>query len=124
MKYIQISKAYETLTELGKIKFSFQTSREIYNLKKSLKDTAEFMSNEEGKIVQSYNGILNRDGSVSFSGDDKEDRFSRCFTEINLLHNLDIEFDFKSIIIPQTETNDKTISGEEIERLEGFVIFE
>lgn len=124
MTQLQISKAHETLVELYKIKFPTQISKPVYVLKNLTKDTWEFMSNEETKIIQSYNGILNNDGSFLFSGENAKERYEKCFSELNQLHNLEVELAFIPITITKAESNDKPISGEMIEKLEGFVIFE
>ena len=124
MTQLQVTQAYKTLVELYRIKFPTQTSKPIYNLKNLCKDIYEFVTIEESKIIQSYNGTLNADGSIAFHGNDRKERMENCFNELNQLHETEVELAFSPITITKVESNNKPISGEDIETLEGFIIFE
>lgn len=124
MKQFQINKAYGALNRLLELKFPIKKSREIYILTNKLKEHCDFGAKEEVKIIQSYDGIINDNGSFNFDGENRNERAQKCISELQQLSESEIEIDFKTIIINETDYGIQTISPADIGNLEGFIIFE
>lgn len=104
------------------MKFPIKLSREIYNLSNILITHFEFSGREQKKIIDSYGGKINPDGSISFDGKDEE--MQMCLDDLNELMNSDVDINFRPITISEKDYSEEIISPSDIGNLDGFIIFE
>lgn len=122
MKQYKINQAYNSIKNLLDMKFPIKLSREIYNLSNILVTHFEFSGREQKKIIDSYGGKINPDGSISFGGKDEE--MQMCLDDLNELMNSDVDINFRPITINEKDYSEKIISPSDIGNLDGFIIFE
>lgn len=108
--------AYTTIMNMGQ-KVSGKPAFALFKLKQTLKGIVEFQSEEEMKLVEKYGATVTEDGRI-LPGDDAE-KFAELVKEKEELGNMEcdvvpVEIDLDSI--PEITMN-------EIEALDGFVIF-
>ena len=108
--------AYSTIIRMGQ-KVAGKAAFSLFRLKQSLKQIVEFQSEEEMKLVEKYGATVTDDGRI-LPVDDAE-KFAELVKEKEELGNMEcdvvpVEIDLDSI--PEITMN-------EIEALDGFVIF-
>lgn len=131
MKYINIIKAQAPIQQMTKLKLPIKEnkkSRAIYKMALDIKEIVDYLQQEQLKIIEKYKGVFQQDGSVNF-GNDKDgiDRANACMTEIQVLENMDVEWNCDKIVLSTEslgEAEEFSLSPEEIYYLEGFVEFE
>ena len=118
MTQAQAVKAYTTIIRLGK-RATGKTAFALFKLKSQLKDVVEFLSEEETKLIDKYNGSVDETGRVHIEDAEKMKEFIREKSELD---NIDID-----AAITTVNVNPDQIAGiniEEIEALADFVNFE
>jgi hypothetical protein len=121
MTYIQLSTIYTSLIKFLDLKLPVKKAKKLYDMSALMKNSLVFCEKEERKIIGSYNGVIQQNGALSFDGDDKEDRATRCFADIQELHNTDCELDITPIEITVDEFGNQTISAADIQAVNGIV---
>lgn len=125
MTYNQIIKAYPALQELGKTRLPFAESRKIYTLTKAVKSECDFYASEEWKLVGQYakcdaNGqpILQSNGGLSFACGQNAVDYINAVAALK-----EMECEVKPIEIPESAFESIQITPENLEALDGFIIF-
>lgn len=121
MKQKEINKAYPAIMRLIEFKLPIQKARSVYNIMKKIREHFDFALVEEKKYVADCHGVMNQNGTVSFSNTEELDVFQKLITELN---ESAIEWSDKPVVLTDNDIGDQTISVADIQSLEGFVIFE
>ena len=121
MKQKEISKAYPIVMRLCSWKMPIAKSREIYKIAINMKEHFDFALNEEKKCVEEFGGVLNPDGTISFSS---AENFSSFQSRVDELNESELEWEFKAVTLSESDMGNQLISAKEIMDLEKFVIFE
>lgn len=124
MKQIKINKAYGAFIKLLELKFPIKISREIYKQTNILKEHYEFYVQEQDKIIQSFRGTIDANGSINFDGDDSRERSRKCLDELTQLNESEVEIEIKPILITETDFGDQVISPADFGYLDDFIVFE
>ena len=108
--------AYTTIMNMGQ-KVSGKPAFALFKLKQTLKGIVEFQSEEEMKLISKYHATVSEDGRI-IPGEDK-DEFAELIKEKSELGNMECD------VIPVEIALDSIpeITMNEIEALDGFVIF-
>lgn len=118
MKQAQIVTAYNIINKLSDKKINLSTAFQIYKLKNKLKEYYDFQFEEEKKLLDLYNGIIDN-GSLNFQNQDDANKFVEEMQKI-----ADIEQDLEISPVLLSCSEDIQLSVNEIKQLEGFIIFE
>ena len=108
--------AYGTLAGMGQ-KVSGKTAFSLFKLKQTLRGIVDFQSEEEMKLVKKYGATVTDDGRI-LPGDDPE-KFKKLLKEKAELNEMECEIDPAEIRLDDIPE----ITMNEIEALDGFVIF-
>lgn len=121
MKLSKCADAYRALLELGKVTCSFQTAHAMMKLKRKLQEEAEYLAEQEMKLAQKY-AVLDDQGKIRWTG---EGRFQlrpgqaeMYRAEVEELLGIDV-----SITPEQAEAPPEKITMEQLEALEGLLLF-
>lgn len=118
MKQAQIVTAYNIINKLSDKKINLSTAFQIYKLKNKLKEYYDFQFEEEKKLLDLYNGIIDN-GSLNFSNQEDANKFVEEMQKI-----ADIEQDLEISPVLLSCSENIQLSVNEIKQLEGFIVFE
>ena len=110
--------AYAILMGMGK-KATGEAAFSLFRMKQQLRDIVEFQSEEEAKLVDKLGGKITESGQIIFAGDEEK----RAFIEGKKKRG---SMEIDPAIEPVRIAPDKIpeINMDEIEALQGFIIFE
>ena len=120
LKQHQINKAYGALKRLEKMQLPVKAAYSIFMLIKQLTPAYEFELDRERKLLESYHGTMNQDGSIAFETSEDASRFG---AEIEELNSLDVDVKIKPVQINFDDLDQQTLTPYDISCLEGFVSF-
>lgn len=120
MKQYQINRAYNALGHLANLQLPVRDSRNLYMLSKQLEAAYAFEVEQEKKLFEKYHGMIAGDGGITFTNSNDARGFS---TEIEELHNLDVEVEFDPVTLSCDAIGDQCITPFDIACLDGFVNF-
>ena len=109
------TEAYSALIQMGK-KVTGQTAFKLFVLKKKLDEVVQFLLEEEKKLIEKYNGIVNENGLIRFEDEKNSESF---FKEKAELYGGDYEVEPVEIEIDLVPD----VTMEEMIALDGFVVF-
>ena len=115
MKQILYMEAYNALDGMGK-KVTGKIAFKLFGLKKKLEEIVQFQLEEEKKLIEKYEGVVNESGLIRFANPEKSAEF---FREKKELYGMD--YDIEAIEVDIDSVPDVTL--EEIEALDGIVVF-
>lgn len=121
MTQYEVNKAYPALMRLAEFRLPVKKARCLYEITKKAEEHFQFAIAEERKYIIEFKGQERPDGTVSF---EKPELFGKYQKKIMELNNLEIEWDFKPIVLTESDVGEQTISTSDIHSLEGFVTFE
>ena len=91
----------------------------LFRMKQQLRDIVEFQSEEEAKLVDKLGGKITESGQIIFAGDEEK----RAFIEgKKKLGSMEIDPAIEPVRIAPDKIPE--INMDEIEALQGFIIFE
>ena len=118
MNHKQMVNAYITLMRLSGASMPIRTAHELYCLRKKLEPAYQFCSEREQLIAEQYHGrIVN--GRLSF--EDESDML-HAQAELQELYALQSDEPFNAVSLNLNDIGDVSISVNDIESLEGFVV--
>lgn len=110
--------AYAILMGMGK-KATGEAAFSLFRMKQQLRDIVEFQSEEEAKLVDKLGGKITESGQIIFAGDEEK----RAFIEgKKKLGSMEIDPAIEPVRIAPDKIPE--INMDEIEALQGFIIFE
>ena len=110
--------AYAILMGMGK-KATGEAAFSLFRMKQQLRDIVEFQSEEEAKLVDKLGGKITETGQIIFAGDEEK----RAFIEgKKKLGSMEIDPAIEPVRIAPDKIPE--INMDEIEALQGFIIFE
>lgn len=121
MKQYEVNRAYGAISRLAKMELPLRAAYDIYMLLRKLEPCYFFELEQEKKLLEKYNGSVNKNGYLEFDTNADAEGFHR---EVDELNKLDIDLDFDTVILSCATMNDIRISPTDIASLEGFVCFE
>ena len=113
-------KAYSAFIALSQIRglVKGMDALHVFHMKNVLKESVDFLTEEEMRLVQEVGGIITENGMVTIPDKEKRDRY---LAERKKLDELPCEVGADPITIQIDRCPD--VTGEQIEMLDGFVIF-
>lgn len=113
-------KAYNAFIALNQIRnvVKGMDALHVFHMKNKLKDSVDFMSEEEIRIVNEYGGTITDVGKVIIPDKEKVIEYIKARKELD---ELPCEIDTEPIVIRIDRCPD--VTGEQIENLDGFVEF-
>ena len=118
MKLGKAIDALEALRKINRQDTSTTTARRVFELKKTFETAAEFMQQEEEKILANYTYENKGDGRIQFSDVETANKYR---AERKALAESEFEIDYKPIRIHAIEGI--RISGEDVGALDGIIEF-
>ena len=118
---MKLGKAIDALEALRKINHqdtSTTTARRVFELKKTFETAAEFMQQEEEKILAHYKYEDNGNGHITFADVETANKYR---AERKALNDSEFEIDYKPIKIHVIEGI--RISGDDVGALVGIIEF-
>lgn len=115
----KIVKAYKTIAKLSSGNMPLPVSYSLFKLKKVLANHFEFQIEKERELFAKYIPTQQADGSFTFASKADEQDFFNQITEIS---KLAVEVDCPVVTIPLN--SDIALSIEDMESMDGFVLFE
>lgn len=115
MKQSKIINAYKIIDKISDNKLNLHTSYQIYKIKNSLKDIYQFQLQEEKKLIEEYNVVID-DGKLKFNTPEIASEFLDKLNEIG-----DNECDIDIVPVEIDSNENILLSIREIEQLEGFI---
>lgn len=116
----EVKNAFRAIQELSSVVFPFRVSRGISALKKRLGEELDTVAGMEKALVEKYGGKIERNGSVTISGDN-----AKAFADE---YNALMAQDDDSIKLPKVDVSAFVdmirISPGAVEALDGIVTFE
>lgn len=119
MNQLTIANAYNTLTKLGNVQLSIPDAYAIFKLRKSLEDNNTFYTQKMRDIIIEHNGRF-ENGSFVFDSPEICQQAKEALDELN---NADADVEFKPVEIELAAIRDGALTPNDLENLEGFVIF-
>lgn len=115
----QVIDAYKALTKLNTQPLPMKTAYALHKLRRALQPAWDFQVEQEGALFDKLKPTPIGNGALQFKSPDELKTWNQTIDELNAMPS-DIEF------APVTVTMDDAISitPDDIDRLEGFVIFE
>ena len=110
--------AYAILMGMGK-KATGEAAFSLFRMKQKLREIVEFQAEEEQKLVDKLGGKITETGQIIFAGDDEKRAF---IEEKKKLGEMKIDPAIEPIRIAPDKIPE--INMDEIEALQGFIIFE
>ena len=110
--------AYAILMGMGK-KATGEAAFSLFRMKQKLKEIVEFQSEEEAKLVDKLGGKITETGQIIFAGEEEKRAF---IEEKKKLGGMEIDPAIEPIRIAPDKIPE--INMDEIEALQGFIIFE
>ena len=113
-------KAYAAFIALNGIRNSVKgiDALHVFHMKNKLKESAEFLGEEEMRLVQECGGTVGENGTLTIPDAGKRMQY---ISERKKLDELECEIDAEPVVIPIERCPD--VTGEQIEMLAGFVEF-
>lgn len=118
MKLGKAMNALEALRKINRQNTSTTTARRVFELKKKFETAAEFMQQEEEKILARYKYEDKGNGRIEFADVETANKYR---AERKALAESEFEIEYKPIRIHEIEGI--RISGEDVGDLEGIVEF-
>jgi len=118
MKLGKAIDALEALRKINRQDTSTTTARRVFELKKTFETAAEFMQQEEEKILAHYKYEDNGNGRITFADVETANKYR---AERKALNDSEFEIDYKPIRIHAIEGI--RISGEDVGALDGIIEF-
>jgi len=115
MKQKDAVKAYKALSRMKGA--TGQPAFQLFKLKKKLKDIFDFQGEEQLKLVEKYNCDISENGLVKIDDEETKKKFFEEWETIG-----DVDCEIEPVKIPISLLPNITL--DEIEALDGFVIFE
>ena len=104
MEYMDLIRAREGLSILQTAKLpisQLKTMRTIYRMNNEIADAMRFLAEEERKIITKYGGEVNGEGKIVFPpGDDPTSKAAQISSELEQLHDSEVEWNFDKVEIP------------------------
>jgi len=91
----------------------------VFHMKNRLKETVDFLIEEEGKLIAENGGTITETGMVIFPNPEKKTQFNRSRKELG---ETPAEVDAEAVVIRIDKCPE--VNAEQMEALDGFVIFE
>ena len=119
MKQGKIIEAYRVIKNMAQESFPLPVAYSLYKIRKAMEPQADFQIEREKSLIEEFNGHPGENGMINFG----ESEVAKKFLEkIKELEEMEVEFDFEPVHIPLTENIN--ITPNDIDKLDGFVIFE
>lgn len=118
MKLGKAIDALEALRKINRQDTSTTTARRVFELKKKFESAAEFMQQEEGKILAHYTYENKGNGRIEFADVETANKYR---AERKALSDEEYEIEFKPIKIHAIEGI--RVSGEDVGNLDGIIEF-
>lgn len=115
----QIVNAYLVLARMSSEQLPFKVAYGLFQLRKQQEPTFNFRMEQERLVVDRYHGVP-KDGIVSFSD---QDDAKKAYTELEELNNMEIQIDISPVSISADDIAQAKLSMNDIETLDGFVIW-
>lgn len=96
-----------------------KTALDLFHLKNMLKESVDFQVEEEQKLVDEYGGLITDAGSIIIADKEKRAAFLKARKELG-----EMECEVKTDPVRVDLDKNPDITMEDIEQLDGFVIFE
>lgn len=108
------------MTAIGRIRQRVKghDALNLFHLKNVLQEHVEFQADEERRLVDEYGGKVTETGVVLIADDDKRKEFQE---EYKKLLEMEVEVNTGAIVLPLDRNPEITL--EDIEQLNGFIIF-
>lgn len=110
--------AYAILMGMGK-KATGEAAFSLFRMKQQLRDIVEFQSEEEAKLVDKLGGKITETGQIIFAGDEEKLAFIEGKKKLG---SMEIDPAIEPVRIAPDKIPE--INMDEIEALQGFIIFE
>lgn len=125
MKLFKMFEAFLALQDVYSLMLPYKKSREIMQLKETIRREAEFYTQQEKKLAEQFavkeNGQLKLDNDkILFPSRDSMQKFSQKREE---LKSMEIDMNITAIQITEQEIENQCISAQCIENLKGFIEF-
>ena len=131
MTYEQCLRAHAAITRMAGIVFGIKEAYAIFKLGKRLSVEVEFCAQHEKALIEKYNGMVQKDGSIHFvHGDDEESKrigmtnMEQFKNEMNQLLNSETEGNIEPVHISLDAFEDYKITPDDIMALDNIIIFE
>lgn len=121
MKQKQIVNAYKALSNMYKMQLPVREAHAVYMVRRQLEDQYYFQLEQERTLLEQHHGTINRDGDIRFGSKEDAQAFQAAITEMN---DMDIDIEVSPAHIQFERVEDIKVTPEDMERLEGFIIFE
>lgn len=118
----KITVAFKTVSELYKAKgVPYMISKRLYNLKRKLQPHFEFQQEKELDLLEEWDAI-NPDGTLRITSEN----VNQINAKLNEIQNMEVDWQEPpvSILLNDDLAEKLGITGEVLEKLEGFVDFE
>ena len=113
-----IIKAYKSILKIASGELPLSVAYSFFKLKQALTPQWEFQIEQERMLFEKYE-LRQLDGEFTFNSEEDRNEFMQKIEDIGMLH-VDIEVDPVHVRLD----SDLKMSMEDVENLEGFVVFE
>lgn len=120
MKQGKIIAAFRTINRLAGEQLPLPYAYGIWKMREKLTTQWKFQAEQERKLMDELHGTPKEDGTVLFPTPNETKEFVDRMQE---LADMDVDIEIEPVKIDMAKAN-MEISGEEIGKLDGFVIFE
>ena len=114
----QALSAYTAIRDMGR-KATGKAAFSLFRMKQRLKEVVEFQSEEELKLVEKFGGKVTEGGQILIADEEKKLQFLK---EHRAFYDMVLDPPLETVTIRAEDLPE--ISLDEIEALDGFVIFE
>lgn len=121
MKQVKIINAYRTLMNMAGETFPLPVAYKLYKLRKALEPQYDFQTEQERAAVEEFNGHFDDETKkIVFESVEVGEKFIKKLEE---LANMEVELEFEPVTINMNDIR-MEITPNDIEKLDGFIIFE
>lgn len=120
MKQSQINRAYSALTKMINMELPAKDAFGIYALAKKLETNYSFEIDREKRLIEKYNGQIDKSGQISFKSEDDAIAFGN---EVVELGQMEVDLEISPISVSIDSFGDQHITPNDILCLDGFVEF-
>jgi hypothetical protein len=116
-----MDKALSAFSALSRVRGQVRgkTALDLFRMKNALKESVDFQAEEELKLVDEYGGVITDTGTIIIADKEKREAFLKARRELG---EMACEVNAEPVRVDLEKNPDITM--EDIEQMDGFVIFE
>lgn len=116
----QITNAYIALSRMGNMQMPLPVAYQLFQLRQTFKTQFDFVAEQERVIVERHDGVKTENGDYKFAN---KGIAMAVYNEMRELHDMEVEVQYNKVSVELSPTISGTLSMNDLEALDGIVVF-